>query len=46
MSNLYTSLNLLKEKPADLVYFVEDDYVHTRDAISEMLFTYEKFIIS
>tara|TARA_Y100000590_G_scaffold2831_1_gene3745 strand:+ start:4974 stop:5990 length:1017 start_codon:yes stop_codon:yes gene_type:complete len=43
MSNLYTSLNLLKENPADLVYFVEDDYIHTRDAISEMLFTYEKF---
>ena len=27
----------------DLVYFVEDDYIHNIDSISEMLSVYEKF---
>ena len=27
----------------DLVYFVEDDYIHQREALSEMIFAYEKF---
>ena len=27
---------------SDLFYFLEDDYIHTRDAITEMLITYEK----
>ncbi len=27
----------------DLVYFVEDDYIHSDDCISEMLSVYEKF---
>ena len=26
----------------DLVYFVEDDYIHELDSITEMLFTYER----
>ena len=25
-----------------MFYFLEDDYIHTKDAITEMLFTYEK----
>jgi hypothetical protein len=41
MSNINQSLNLGKTCD-DLVYFVEDDYVHKIDAIEEMLFTYEK----
>ena len=35
-------LVLTKEKVKDLVYFLEDDYIHEREAIKEMLFTYER----
>ena len=42
MANLYTSLELVKNNNEDIVYFVEDDYIHTKRAILEMLFTYEK----
>ncbi len=27
----------------DLIYFVEDDYIHKTEALSEMIFAYEKF---
>ena len=27
----------------DLIYFVEDDYLHKKEALSEMIFAYEKF---
>jgi len=27
----------------DLIYFVEDDYIHKTEALTEMLFAYEKF---
>ncbi len=27
----------------DLIYFVEDDYIHKREALAEMVFAYEKF---
>ena len=43
MANLYTSLILAKNESKDLIYFVEDDYIHTKSAILEMLFVYEKF---
>ena len=43
MANLYTSLILAKDKSEDLIYFVEDDYIHTEITILEMLFVYEKF---
>ena len=42
MSNLYTSLTLTKENLDDLIFFVEDDYIHTQNCILEMLFSYEK----
>tara|TARA_Y100000590_G_scaffold421371_1_gene524967 strand:- start:134 stop:1168 length:1035 start_codon:yes stop_codon:yes gene_type:complete len=42
MSNIYKSLLLAKEKSKDLTYFVEDDYLHLEDSISEMIFTYER----
>ena len=41
MSNIYKSL-LLSKLSEDLVYFVEDDYIHELDALTEMLFTYER----
>ena len=42
MSSIYKSFLLAKENCNDLVYFVEDDYIHHNEAISEMLFTYER----
>jgi len=42
MANLYTSLDLVKQDDSDLFYFIEDDYIHTKNAVSEMLFSYEK----
>ena len=41
MSNIYKSLALSKMSN-DLVYFVEDDYIHELNAFTEMLFTYER----
>ena len=41
MSNINQSLNLGKNCD-DLVYFVEDDYLHKKNAIEEMLFSYER----
>ena len=41
MSNIYKSL-LISKVSEDLIYFVEDDYVHEIDSITEMLFTYER----
>ena len=34
--------NIAKEKSNDLVYFVEDDYIHKKETIIEMVSTYEK----
>ena len=42
MSNIHKSLLVAKELPCDLIYFVEDDYIHSLDAINEMIFTYER----
>ena len=41
MSNIHQSLLLAKESD-DLIYFVEDDYIHSIQAIKEMILTYEK----
>ena len=42
MSNIYKSLKLSKENSSDLIYFVEDDYIHKENALSEMIMTYER----
>jgi hypothetical protein len=42
MSNVYKSLEVGKTGNYDLLYFVEDDYIHEKDCLNEMLFTYEK----
>ena len=39
------SINLFylsKEKSEDLIYFVEDDYIHEKISLSEILYTYER----
>ena len=43
MANFYTLLMIAKKNAEDLIYFVEDDYLHKKDAIKEMIFAYEKF---
>jgi hypothetical protein len=43
MANFYTSLMIAKEESDDIFYFVEDDYLHSENAITEMIFAYEKF---
>ena len=42
MSNIHKSLLIAKKQCKDLVYFVEDDYLHQQEAISEMIFAYER----
>ena len=42
MASILTSFNIAKEKSDDLVYFVEDDYIHKKESIVEMVSTYEK----
>ena len=43
MANFYNSLLIAKDEDADLIYFLEDDYIHSIDTITEMIFAYEKF---
>ena len=42
MANFYNSLIVAKKEDADIIYFVEDDYLHTEETITEMIFAYEK----
>ena len=42
MRNILKSLILTKNEVKDLVYFAEDDYIHDKNAISEMIYTFEK----
>ena len=41
MSNIHQSL-ILSRNSEDLIYFVEDDYIHKNNSIEEMILTYEK----
>ena len=42
MSNIHKSLLVAKSSSDDLVYLVEDDYLHKEDSINEMISTYER----
>jgi hypothetical protein len=42
MASILTSFQIAKEKCDDLIYFVEDDYIHKKESIFEMLSSYEK----
>ena len=42
MSNIHKSFLVGKNQSNDLIYFVEDDYLHKQDSINEMIFTYER----
>jgi len=41
MANIHQSL-LEAKKCQDLIYFVEDDYIHKKESLKEMVFTYER----
>jgi len=41
MANIHQSL-IESKKSEDLIYFVEDDYIHSRDSLNEMIFAYER----
>ena len=43
MANIYKSFEIGKDGKYDLLYFLEDDYIHDQNSLSEMLFSYEKF---
>ncbi len=42
MSNIYKSLLISKDQCEDLIYFVEDDYIHNNNTIEEMILAYER----
>ena len=42
MASILSSFNIAKDKSDDLVYFVEDDYIHKEESIVEMISAYEK----
>ena len=42
MASIFTSFKIAKQDASDLVYFVEDDYIHKKESIVEMISTYEK----
>ena len=42
MASIRASFDLSKRKSSDLVYFVEDDYIHKKESIFEMVSAYEK----
>ena len=41
MANIHQSLIEAKDSE-DLIYFVEDDYIHSKNAINDMILTYER----
>jgi len=42
MCNIHKSLAIAKDQSNDLVYFVEDDYIHLKETFNEMIFAYER----
>ena len=42
MASIHKSLLIAKEKCEDLIYFVEDDYIHKKESLFEIVSTYEK----
>ena len=42
LASLYQSFELGKEQGEDLIYFVEDDYLHFEPMLEEMIASYER----
>jgi hypothetical protein len=43
MANIYKSFEIGRDGKYDLLYFLEDYYLHEQNSLNEMLFSYEKF---
>lgn len=44
LASLYKSFLLAKKEAEDLIYFVEDDYIHSKNTVEEMLYSYQKLV--
>ena len=42
MASIFTSFQVAKKNSNDLIYFVEDDYIHKKESLGEMILAYEK----
>ena len=42
-SHIFQSKEFALQSDFDLLYFVEDDYIHDEDALVEMIYSYQKF---
>ena len=42
MASIFTSFQIAKKNSNDLIYFVEDDYIHKKESLGEMILAYEK----
>lgn len=42
MRNILKSIEISEKDDAELFYFLEDDYIHVKNSITELLYTYEK----
>ena len=42
MCNIHKSLIIAKNQSNDLIYFVEDDYIHLKETFNEMILAYER----
>tara|TARA_Y100000389_G_C17403540_1_gene486750 strand:+ start:356 stop:1375 length:1020 start_codon:yes stop_codon:yes gene_type:complete len=42
-SHIFQSKEFALQSDFDLLYFVEDDYIHEEDALVEMIYSYQKF---
>ena len=42
MASILTSFQIAKKNSNDLIYFVEDDYIHKKESLGEMILAYEK----
>jgi len=42
MCNIHKSLLVAKNQSSDLIYFVEDDYIHIIESFNEMILSYER----
>jgi len=42
MCNIHKSLMIAKNQSNDLIYFVEDDYIHLPETFNEMILSYER----
>ena len=40
MANIHKSFLMAKVLSEDLIYFVEDDYLHQKNSFEEMIFSY------